>query len=206
MAAVEEGDTHRHLLSRPRPHARLRHGPQGRDGRAHRAARRLFQGQGRLDAHVLAREEFLRRARHRRRPGADRHRPRLRAQISRQRPRQPHLPRRRRDEPGPGLRELQHGGAVEAAGRLCHREQQIRHGHLGDARLGLARSVHPRRALRHSRPPGRRHERRRGARGGRGGGGLCALGQGPLHPGDADLSLSRPFDVRSGEIPQRATR
>ena len=41
-----------HRLSRPRPHAGLRHGPQGRDGRADRPPRRLFQGQGRLDAHV----------------------------------------------------------------------------------------------------------------------------------------------------------
>ena len=49
-----------------------------------------------------------------------------------------HLFRRRRDQPGPGLRKLQHGGAVEAAGRLRHREQQIRHGHLGRARLGPA--------------------------------------------------------------------
>ena len=48
-----------HRLSRPRPHAGLRHGPQGRHGRADRAPRRLFQGQGRLDAHVLPREELL---------------------------------------------------------------------------------------------------------------------------------------------------
>ena len=43
-------------------------------------------------------------------------------------PRQPHLLRRRCREPGPGLRGVQHGGAVEAAGDLCGREQQIRHG------------------------------------------------------------------------------
>ena len=43
----------------------------------------------------------------------------------------PHLFRRRRRQPGPGLRELQHGGALEAAGRLRHREQPLRHGHLG---------------------------------------------------------------------------
>ena len=40
-----------------------------------------------------------------------------------------HLFRRRRGQPGPGLRSLQHGRAVEAAGRLCDREQSIRHGH-----------------------------------------------------------------------------
>ena len=49
-----------------------------------------------------------------------------------------HLSRRRRGQPGPGLRELQHGGAVEAAGRLRDREQPIRHGHLDRARLGRA--------------------------------------------------------------------
>jgi hypothetical protein len=40
-----------------------------------------------------------------------------------------HLFRRRRGQPGPGLRELQHGRAVEAAGDLRHREQPLRHGH-----------------------------------------------------------------------------
>jgi pyruvate dehydrogenase E1 component alpha subunit len=40
--------------------------------------------------------------------------------------------RRRRAEPGPGLRKLQHGGPLEAAGGLCDREQPIRHGHLGE--------------------------------------------------------------------------
>jgi pyruvate dehydrogenase E1 component alpha subunit len=46
---------------------------QGRDGRADRPARRLFAGQGRLDAHVLRGEGLLRRARHRRRAGLARH-------------------------------------------------------------------------------------------------------------------------------------
>ena len=32
---------------------------------------------------------------------------------------------------------------------------------------------------------------------------LCAQRQGPLHPGDDDLSLSRPLHVRSGEIPEQ---
>ncbi len=45
------------------------------------------------------------------------------------------LPRRRRHQPGPGLRILQHGGAVEAAGGLRDREQQIRHGHQRAALL-----------------------------------------------------------------------
>ncbi len=39
--------------------------------------------------------------------------------------------RRRRGEPGPSVRELQHGRALEAAGHLHHREQPVRDGHLG---------------------------------------------------------------------------
>ena len=48
-------------------------------------------------------EEFLRRPRHRRRAGLARHRPCLRQSLSRQRHREPHLFRRRRLQPGPGL-------------------------------------------------------------------------------------------------------
>ena len=59
--------------------------------------------------------------------------------------------RRRRRQPGPGLRELQHGRAVEAAGRLRHREQPVRHGHLGRARLG-ARPTSPSAARRFDIP------------------------------------------------------
>jgi hypothetical protein len=33
---------------------------------------------------------------------------------------------------------VQHGGAVEAAGDLRHREQPLRHGHVDEARLGPA--------------------------------------------------------------------
>ena len=128
---AQAGRPGHHRLPRSRPHAGLRHGPQGRDGRADRPPRRLFQGQGRLDAHVLRREGLLRRPRHRRRAGVARHRPRLRQQVPRQRQCLPDLFRRRRRQPGPGLRELQHGGALEAAGDLHHREQPLRHGHLG---------------------------------------------------------------------------
>ena len=45
-------------------------------------AQRHFQGQRRLDAHVLGRTSFLRRTWHRRRAGAAGHRPRLRQSIS----------------------------------------------------------------------------------------------------------------------------
>ena len=100
QAAVIDKRRDHHHLPRPRPHAGLRHGPQGRDGRADRPPRRLFQGQGRLDAHVQPREELLRRPRHRRRPGADRHRPGLRPQVQRQQERLPDLSRRRRANQG----------------------------------------------------------------------------------------------------------
>ena len=41
-----------HRLPRPWPHAGVRHGPAPGHGRADRPHRRLFEGQGRLDAHV----------------------------------------------------------------------------------------------------------------------------------------------------------
>ena len=62
-----------------------------------------------------AREEFLRWARHRRRAGSHRRRGRLRQPLSRRRPRVAHFLRRRRRQSGPGLRDLQHGGALAPA-------------------------------------------------------------------------------------------
>ena len=56
---------------------------------------------------------------------------RLRPPVSRGRRRLRDLSRRRRGQPGPGLRGVQHGGPVEAAGGLRDREQPVRHGHLG---------------------------------------------------------------------------
>ncbi len=90
---------------------------------------RLLPRQGRLDAHVLEGEGVLRRPRHRRRQRAARGGPRLRQQVPRQRSRVPHLFRRRRRQPGPGLRDLQHGEALAPARDLHHREQPLRHGH-----------------------------------------------------------------------------
>ena len=92
------------------------------------------QGKGGSMHMFCVEKQFYRRPRHRRRPGAARHRPGLRQQIHAATAASPHLFRRRRGQSGPGLRGLQHGGAVEAAGGLHHREQQIRHGHLGRAR------------------------------------------------------------------------
>ena len=73
-----------HGIPRSRPHAGVRDGSEGSDGGVDRPARRLFQGQGRLDAHVFGGEGILRRAWHRRRPGPNRNRPRFRQQIPRQ--------------------------------------------------------------------------------------------------------------------------
>ena len=56
--ALTRGRPGHHRLSRSRPYARLRHGPERRDGRAHRPPRRLFQRQGRLDAHVHVEKNF----------------------------------------------------------------------------------------------------------------------------------------------------
>ena len=49
--------------------------------------------------------------------------------------------------------------------------------------------------------PGRRHGRAGGARRGRGSAGMDPRGQGADHPRADDLSLSRPFDVRPGQVP-----
>ena len=148
-----------HHLSRPRPHAGLRHGPWRRDGRVDRAGGRLFQGQGRLDAHVLEREGVLRRPRDRRRQRAARRGARLREPLPGQRQHLLHLFRRRRGQPGAGLRDLQHGGAVEAAGRLRHRKQPVRNGHVSAALDLDAGALHPRRGLRHPGRGGRRNGR-----------------------------------------------
>ena len=99
-----QGQRH-HRLSRPWPHARLRHRSQGDHGRADRPRRRHQPRQGRIDAHVQRRAPLLRRPRHRRRPGQPRHRACVQAQICGRRRRLPRLFRRRRGQSGPGLRE-----------------------------------------------------------------------------------------------------
>ena len=106
-------------------------------------------------------------------------------------------------QPGPGLRGHEHGRALEAAGHLHHREQPLRHGHLGRARLGDHRALPAWRGLRHSRRARRRHGRAGGASGRREGGRACPRRQGPVHPRDADLSLPRPFDERPGQVPDQ---
>ena len=72
--AIEQGDA---VITSYRDHGHMLAcgmDPKGVMAELTGRARRLFQGQGRLDAHVQPREELLRRPRHRRRPGADRHR------------------------------------------------------------------------------------------------------------------------------------
>ena len=127
--------------------------------------------------------------------------PRLRQPLSRQQERLADLFRRRRRQPGPGLRELQHGLAVEAAGDLHHREQPLRHGHVGH------RARRPRPISRIAALPSRSRACRSTAW-------TCAPSRPPPrsppngaaparpdHPRNADLPLSRPLDVRPGEIP-----
>ena len=59
--------------------------------------------------------------------------------------------RRRRGQPGPGLRGLQHGQAVEPAGHLRDREQPICDGHEHQALVGRAAALPARRGAPHSR-------------------------------------------------------
>ena len=169
-----------HHLSRPRAHAGLRHGSEGGDGRADRPLGGLLQGQGRLDAHVLEGEGLLRRPWHRRRQRADRRRPRLRQPLPRQRQRRLHLLRRRRGEPGAGLRDLQHGEPLEAAGGLRHREQPVRDGDVAEASVVDAGALHPRRGLRDPGRGGGRDGRAGGSRRrAEGGGALRGRARGP---------------------------
>ena len=171
------GRSGHHHLSRSRPHARLRHGPGRCDGRAHRTRHGLLEGQGRLDAHVQPREELLRRSRHRGCQCAHRHGARLRQPLPQERRGVRDLFRRRRRQPGPGLRVLQHGRAVEAAGHLCDREQPVRDGNGRRAVHRRNASLQARRLAQHSGRSGRRHGCRGRACCGRESGGLGARGQ-----------------------------
>ena len=206
QAALEAGRHRHHRLPRPRPHAGLRHGPARRDGRADRpraaatpraraarctcsAARRASTAATASSARQVPLGTGLAFAHKYREDGS--------VCLC--------LFRRRRGQPGPGLRELQHGGAVEAAGRLRDREQQLRHGHRGRARRRPAPSCATRGTA--YGIPGEQVDGmdvvavRTPAR--------AALahvprsGKGPYHPRDDDLSLSRPLDVRPGEVPHQ---
>ena len=69
--------------------------------------------------------------------------------------------------------------------------------------LGAARFLQARRFLQHSGRAGRRHGRARGQGGRRRGDRLVPRRQGPDHRRNDDLPLSRPLDVRSGQIPHQ---
>jgi hypothetical protein len=71
---------------------------------------------------------------------------------------------------------------------------------LWKLRLGSHRPVSPRHRLWHPGRAGRRHGCGRGPRGRHDRGRACPLRPGADHSRNADLPLSRPFDVRSGEV------
>ena len=73
--------------------------------------------------------------------------------------------RRRRGEHGRLARVAQPRRAVAAADRLPRRQQQVRHGHGGRARVGRARAAQARERLPHARRGGRRRRPRGGDRG-----------------------------------------
>ena len=160
------------------------------------------QGQGRLDAHVQPREEILRRPWHRRGSGADRHRPRLRAQV-------PQDGNINVSYFGDGA--INQGQVYESfnmaalwklpvvyviennkyamgtsqhrasAGELCERGSAYGiPGHVVDGMDVLAVKEASEEAV----DP-------------------CPRGQWPGHPRDEDLPLPRPFHVRPGEVPHQ---
>ena len=184
--------------------------------RAAGAARGDRLRQGRQHAHV--RQGLLRRQRHRRRPGARRRGDRLRPAVRGPRPHHAVPVRRRRGQPGPGVRGVQHGQAVEPADSLRLREcvtsfalvrrsdketcadhavrQQVRHGHgrgprLGPDRLLQARAVHP-------GAQGQRHGRAGGQGGGAARQALQPGGPGPAGARVRDVPLRRPLHVGPG--------
>ena len=154
-----------------------------RHGRTHRPRARRFQGQGRLDAHVLRREAASTAAtassarRCRSAPGlafANRYRGNGKVSLR--------LFRRRRGQPGPGLRELQHGRAVEAAGRLRDREQPYAMGTSIDARRRPRPISSQARRVASTSPASRSTAWTcaRSASGGQGGRAWCRSGKGPF--------------------------
>ena len=110
-------------------------------------ARRLRARARRLDAPARHRARLLRRLGHRRRPAAARHRARARARAPGQAAGGRVRARRRRREHGRLARVAQPRRAVEAADRLPRRQQPLRHGHGGRARLGRAGAVQARERL-----------------------------------------------------------
>ena len=98
--------------------------------------------------------QLLRGPGHRRRPGARRYRSSVCEQVQdaarRADARRDWVLRRRRGEPGPDLGVHEHGGFVEAAHDLLHREQPVRHGHVHLEVVVQQRLLHD--GERHTRP------------------------------------------------------
>ena len=153
--------------SRPRPLHRQGRRPQPHDGRALRAADRLLQGQGRLDAHRRFRHRHARRQRHRRGRDRDRHRRGPGGADGRQGRRRGLVFRRRRIERRALPRVPQYRGDLEAADALRLREQHVCREHRGRRDARLERRGGARGRLRHSRRRRRRQRRLRGLSGGK---------------------------------------
>ena len=124
--------------------------------------------------------------------------------------------RRRRGQHGRLARVAQPGGALAPADRLPDRQQRVRHGHLGRARVGRARAVAARRRAPHARRARRRRRPRRRVRGEPAAAARRPRGAPAGRARGDDLPLPRPLGRRCGArlphpggdrgAPGRATR
>ena len=178
--------------SRPWPLHRQGCRPQPHDGRALRAADRLLQGQGRLDAHRRFRHRHARRQRHRRGRNRDRHRRRPRGTDGRQGRGRGLVFRRRRIECRAVPRVPQYRGDLEVADALCVRKQHVRGEHRGRRDPRVERRGGARGRLRHSGCRRRRQRHLRGLSGGKPRRRAGALGRRPELDRVQDLPLARP--------------
>ena len=193
-----------HLLPRPRLRARARHRPAPADGRAVRARSAgisrgkggsmhfydvptgNFGGDGIVGGHLplAAGMGYAIRLRGHRAGRAL-------------------LLRRRRGQRGRLPRGAQRQRAVGPAGRLHHREQPLRHGHLARPRLLRPGPLPARQRVRHPAPRRERHGAADGARRARRGDRPRAQGEAALADRGRDLPLPRPLDVRPGQVPHQ---